>query len=68
MGVNGPDCDLRRHGMRRAARGGDTKKAAKGAKKKAITAVARKLAVLLLSLWKSGATYEPLRNATEATA
>ncbi len=68
MGAHGPDCDLRRHGMRRAAQGGDTKKAAKGAKKKAITAVARKLAVLLLSLWKSGATYEPLRNASEATA
>lgn len=66
MGVHGPDCDLRRYGLRRAAKGGESKKAAKGAKKKAVTAVARKLAVLLLSLWKSGATYQPLRNSTAA--
>lgn len=69
MGAYGPECDLRSHGMRRLAKGGDTKKAAKGAKKKAVTAVARKLAVLLLSLWKNGGTYEPLRNTkTNATA
>lgn len=68
LGAHGPDCDLRRYGLRRAAKGGETKKAAKGAKKKAITAVARKLSVLLLSLWKSCATYEPLRNATETNS
>jgi transposase len=68
LGAHGPDCDLRRFGLRHAAKGGETKKAAKGAKKKAITAVARKLAVLLLSLWKSGATYEPLRHSTAAAA
>ena len=52
------------------AKGGETKKAAKGAKKKAITAVARKLGVLLLTLWRTGATYEPLRHAnkTQTTA
>lgn len=62
LGAHGPDCDLRQFGERRMEKGGDTKQAAKGAKKKAITAVARKLAVLLLSLWKSGATYDPFLN------
>jgi len=65
MGAHGPECDLRTYGMRRAAKGGETKKAAKGAKKKAITAVARKLAVLLLTLWRTGATYEPVRHSTK---
>ena len=51
MGAHGPECDLRSFGLRRAAKGGDTNKASKGAKKKAVTAVAGKLAVLLLSLW-----------------
>ncbi|MFU8778928.1 MAG: IS110 family transposase, partial [Roseovarius sp.] len=40
------------------ARGG------KAAKKKAITAIARKLAVLMLVLWQTGSSYEPLRNST----
>ena len=40
-----------------AARGG------KNAKKRAIVAVARKLAVLLHRLWVTGEVYEPLRNA-----
>ena len=62
MGAYGPDCDLKRYGQRRAGKGQSVgKKGAKGAKKKAIVAVARKLSVLLLSLWKSGQTYEPLR-------
>ena len=56
LGPFGEDSDLRRFGERIAARGG------KNAKKRAITAVARKLAVLLLSLWISGETYEPLRH------
>lgn len=73
LGAHGPDCDLKRYGLRRAEQGkGGTKKAAKGAKKKAITAVARKLSVLLLSLWRSGAEYDPFRNspneAADATA
>lgn len=49
--------DLRNAGLALAARG------AKRGKKKAVIAVARKLAVLMLSLWKSGEAYEPLRNA-----
>ncbi len=32
------------------------------AKKRAVVAVARKLAVLLHKLWVSGEVYEPLRN------
>jgi hypothetical protein len=40
-----------------AARGG------KNSKKRAAVAVARKLAVLLHSLWVSGEIYEPLRSA-----
>lgn len=54
---NGSDCDLRRWGLRLAARGG------KNAKKRAVVAVARKLAVLLHRLWVTGEVYEPLRNA-----
>lgn len=66
MGEKGPDCDLKRFGLRRAGQGGDgTKKAAKGAKKKAIVAVARKLAVILLSLWRSESEYDPFRNSPE---
>ena len=56
LGPFGQDCDLRRHGEKIAARGG------KRAKKRATTAVARKLSVLLHRLWISGETYEPLRN------
>jgi transposase len=57
LGPFGGDSDLRRHGEKIASRG------AKNAKKRAVVAVARKLAVLLHSLWMSGEVYEPLRNA-----
>jgi transposase len=56
LGPFGSDSDLRRHGEKIATRG------AKNAKKRAVVAVARKLAVLLHSLWVSGEVYEPLRN------
>jgi transposase len=56
VGPFGPDSDLRRHGERLMQRGG------KNAKKRAIVAVARKLAVLLHRLWITGEIYEPLRN------
>ena len=56
LGPFGSDSDLRRHGQKIASRGG------KNAKKRAAVAVARKLAVLLHSLWVSGEVYEPLRN------
>ena len=57
LGPFGTDCDLRRWGLMLAGRGG------KNAKKRAIVAVARKLAVLLHKLWVSGERYEPLRLA-----
>ena len=56
----GPDTDLKRWGLRLAAHGG------KNAKKRAVVAVARKLAVLLHRLWVTGEVYEPLRNSQMA--
>ncbi len=56
----GEDSDLRRWGLKLAERGG------KNAKKRAVVAVARKLAVLLHRLWVSGEVYEPLRNSQKA--
>ncbi|HMA54962.1 MAG TPA: IS110 family transposase [Acidobacteriota bacterium] len=52
----GPDCDLRHFGLRIAERGG------KNAKKRAVVAVARKLAVLMHKLWATGEVFEPLRQ------
>jgi transposase len=56
LGPFGEDSDLRRWGRKLAERGG------KNAKKRAVVAVARKLAVLLHRLWVSGEVYEPLHN------
>jgi transposase len=56
LGPFGSDSDLRRHGEKIASRGG------KNSKKRAAVAVARKLSVLLHSLWVSGEVYQPLRN------
>ena len=56
LGPFGSDSDLRRHGQKIASRGG------KNSKKRAVVAVARKLSVLLHSLWISAEVYEPLRN------
>jgi transposase len=55
LGPFGEDSDLRRWGQKLAAR-------RKNAKKRAVVAAARKLAVLLHRLWVSGEDYEPLRN------
>ena len=60
LGPFGEDSDLRRWGLRLAGRGG------KNAKKRAVVAVARKLAVLLHRLWMTGEVYEPLRNSQKA--
>ena len=57
LGPFGKDSDLRRHGEKIASRGG------KNSKKRAVVAVARKLCVLLHSLWVSGEVYDPLYNA-----
>ena len=59
LGPFGEDSDLRRWGLKLAERGG------KNAKKRAVVAVARKLAVLLHRLWVSGEVYEPLRNSNK---
>ena len=53
LGPFGPPCALREHGQRLAGTGSAREK------KRAVIAVARKLAVLLLSLWKHGTDYEP---------
>lgn len=53
LGPHGPECDLRRHGEKIAQRGG------KNAKKRAIVAVARKLAVMMHRLWVEQANYDP---------
>jgi transposase len=56
LGPFGEDSDLRRWGLKLAERGG------KNGKKRAIIAVARKLAILLHHLWISCEAYEPLHN------
>jgi transposase len=50
------DSDLRRHGLAIASRGG------KNAKKRAVIAVARKLAVVMHRLWITDEVYVPLFN------
>lgn len=62
LGPHGIDSDLRRHGTKLHERGG------KHAKKKAVVAVARKLAVLMHRLWITGEVYEPLRAQSSALA
>jgi hypothetical protein len=56
IGPFGPDTDRRRWGLKLCERGGNN------AKKRAVVAVARKLAVLLHRLWVTGEVYEPLRS------
>jgi transposase len=62
LGPFGPDCDLRRWGLKLAARGG------KNAKKRAAVAVARKLAILMHHLWKTGEAYEPFQQSRDQVA
>lgn len=52
LGPFGPDCDLREKGLALLERGGQK------VKKKVVVAVARKLAVVMLTIWKSGSNYE----------
>jgi len=56
LGPFGQDCDLRRWGLRLAG-------TSKAGKKRAVAAVARRLAVLLHRLWLTGEVYTPLRQA-----
>jgi transposase len=62
LGHFGRDSGLRQWGLALAERGG------KNAKKRAIVAVARKLAVLLHRLWVSGEQYQPFFGRTEAVS
>jgi transposase len=62
LGPFAKDCDLRRYGLAIAARGGAN------ARKRAVVAVARKLAVLLHRLWRTREVYEPLFNSREQHA
>jgi transposase len=62
LGAFGADSDLRRFGLKLAERGGKT------AKKRAVVATARKLAVLLFALLRTGEVYEPLRNNAKSEA
>ena len=57
LGPFGPPTALREAGLRIAARGG------KSAKKRAVIATARKLAVTMMALWKTRAEYQPLPRA-----
>jgi transposase len=58
LGRFGPDCDLRRFGLKIMGAGND-----KTAKKRARVAVARKLAVLMHHLWRTGEEYDPFHLA-----
>jgi transposase len=57
LGCFGPDSELRRWGLKLAASGG------KRGKKRAIVAVARKLAVVLLSMWRNRKLFDPFPQA-----
>ena len=57
LGPFGEECDLRTHGLELIERGG------RGARNKAVVATARKLSVLLLTLWRDQSDYQPQRQA-----
>jgi transposase len=61
LGHFGPECALREQGLKLAEKGG------KAAKKKAVIAIARKLAVMMVAMWQKGSDYEafPVRRITE---
>ena len=56
LGPFGPECALRAYGRHLMGQGSLREK------KRAVVAVARKLAVLLVSLWKQAADYDPQRG------
>lgn len=62
LGPFGRDSELRRWGLRLAERGG------KNGKKRAVVAVARKLAVLLHRMWANGMLYDPFPKGTPEDA
>jgi transposase len=62
LGRFGPDSALRRWGLKLAATGG------KRGKKRAIVAVARKLAVILHAMWRSGQRFQAFPQASTVAA
>lgn len=58
VGPFGEDSDLRRWGLQMIVAGNGSQRA----RQRAVVGVARRLAVLLMSLWKSGQSYDPLRH------
>ena len=60
LGPFAPDSDLRRHGLRIAERGG------KNARRRAKVAVARKLAVVMMTLLQNRQAYRPLMEVEQA--
>jgi transposase len=62
LGRFGPDSELRRWGLKLAAAGG------KRGKKRAVVAVARKLAVILHSLWRNRKRFQPFPQSAGAAA
>ena len=61
LGRFGPDSALRRWGLKLATGG-------QRSKKRAVVAVARKLAVLLHHLWRTGQSYQPFPAAASSTS
>jgi transposase len=62
LGRFGPDSALRRWGLKLAQSGG------KRGKKRAIVAVARKLAVILHSMWRAGQRFQPFPQSAAVAA
>lgn len=60
LGPFGQDSDIRRWGLKKVGGG------SRAEKKKAKIAVARKLAVVMLTLWKTGRPYTPFHKSHEA--
>src|SRR4029077_14483615 len=68
-------CDPRKNALLKVGNKSDridarklAERGGKNAKKRAVVAVSRKLAVLLHKLWVSGEDYEPLRNSQKAVS
>jgi transposase len=61
LGHFGPECALREQGLKLAEKGG------KAAKKKAVIAIARKLAVMMVAMWQKGGDYKPFPPVREIT-
>lgn len=53
LGHFGPECALREQGLKLVAKGG------RAGKKKAVIAIARKLAVMMLAMWQKSTDYQP---------